>query len=87
MEAAVTPAEVAWAVATSVAAVAAEAVSMAVEALSVGATEVDSAEAPQAGLVVDTAADITGEATAWADPTPADMVVAVLMAEGLLHGE
>ncbi len=60
---------------------------MAVEAPSVGATVVDSAEAPQAGPVVGTAADITEEATAWADPTPADMPVAVLMAAGLLRAE
>lgn len=84
MEAAVTLAEVAWAAATSVAV---EVGSTVVEALSVGATVADSAEAPQAGLVVDTAVDITGEATAWADPTPADMPVEVLMAPGPLPAE
>ncbi len=85
MEAEVTLAEVAWAEATSEAV---EAVSMAVEALSVvGATVVDSAEAPQAGLAVHMAADITAEATAWADPTPADMLVAAPMAAGPLPVE
>ena len=84
MEAAVTLAEVAWVAATSVAA---EAVSMAVEALSVGATVVDSAEGTLAGPVVDMAADITAEGTEWADPIPADMLVAVLMEAGPLPVE